>query len=247
MADLAVDDAAVVPFVQAYGDRLAAVVCRILRDFGRRDLVRDDGEVAGLVWTAAFTIRDRAGSWKPGGAAPWSWAFPAIRAAVAREIGHARADVDVDRLIDVAPAADRRRDDVDLDDLAHRHAAFALLRSALGEIGGNPRHAEVHLQYGVQKAMGDPSPAITVGTEFGLSPDNVRQIDRRVRTKVIALAGRDDRFADLRDLPWLTSGRPSASTAGGDAKPGTAAADRCRPITGSGGDDRPTDLAGSAA
>lgn len=208
MADLAVDDAAVIPFVQTYGDRLAALVRTTLIGFGRRDLAADPDEVAGLVWAVGFVLADRAAAWQPDGALPWTWARAAIRSRIARDIGHARADVEVDE-VDVAsggggPSTTPTGEaDLDLAVLAERHPLLALLARALDELGCTERQRDVHLQYRFQKALGDPSPAHTVGAELGLRPDNVRQIDHRVRGRIVALAGRDDRFAPLLALPWL--------------------------------------------
>ena len=218
MADLAVDDATIVSFVRDYGDRLAAVVCATLTGFGRRDLARDPDEVGGLVWSVAFVLADRSASWDPDGALPWTWARAAIRSCIARDIGHARADVEVDALdlADGGPSATPAgAADLDLAALAERHPLFALLGQALDELACTERQREVHLQYRFQKALGDPSPAHTVGAELGLRPDNVRQIDHRVRGRIIALAGSDERFTPLLALPWLggedASGRVTAA------------------------------------
>lgn len=233
MADLAVDDAAAIPFVRAYGDRLAGVVRRILIDFGRRDLARDDAEVNGLVWEAAFVIAERAGAWDPTGALPWSWAYRAIRSVVAGQIGNARTDADVEALDLVDPASTRPGSgaaDVDLARLAADEPAFALLLEALALVGCTERQRDVHLEYRIQKALGDPSPANTVGAAFGLSPANVRQIDRRVRQRIIDLAAEDERFFALRDLPWLTGRTGPPTTDDADQAPPavTAEADLLR-------------------
>jgi hypothetical protein len=47
-----------------------------------------------------------------------------------------------------------------------------------------------------------------VAGQFGIRPDLVRQIDRRTRAKLAALAATDDKFASLQDLPWVTGRRP---------------------------------------
>ena len=69
----------------------------------------------------------------------------------------------------------------------------------------------MHLQYRFQKALGDPSPAHTVGAELGLRPDNVRQIDHRVRNRIIDLADSDERFTPLLALPWLGEAEAGAT------------------------------------
>ncbi len=61
------------------------------------------------------------------------------------------------------------------------------------------------MQYRIQKSLGDHSPAHTVGAEFGLSPDHVRQIDRRMRVRLSRLIDQDPRFAPLAELRWLVA------------------------------------------
>lgn len=259
MADLAVDPAAVVPFVQTYGDRLAGVVCATLTEFGRRDLVRDPDEVGGLVWAVAFVLADRAAAWQPDGALPWSWAKAAIRSQIAREIGHARADVEVDA-VDLDPTglagpagpATAAEADLDLASLAERHPLLALLERALDELPCSDRQREVHLQYRFQKALGDPSPAHTVAAQLGLRPDNVRQIDHRVRGRIIALAARDERFTPLLALPWLGDGHqptPGRVTAADDQDDERRAAGRANrpPADRSATDDPDGSMSRSAA
>lgn len=100
MAAMAEDLAMVVPFLAAYGGRLAGLVRRHLRELGRGDLAADPDTVQGLVLDVGLFLRDHAGSWRPDGALPWTWAWSAIRAIVVEEIGHARADVELERLDD---------------------------------------------------------------------------------------------------------------------------------------------------
>ncbi len=61
----------------------------------------------------------------------------------------------------------------------------------------------MHLEYQVQKALGDRSPANTVGVMFDLSPANVRQIDRRVRRKLSDLQANDSAYTALARLSWV--------------------------------------------
>jgi hypothetical protein len=66
----------------------------------------------------------------------------------------------------------------------------------------------------VQKHLGDPSPAHTVARETGLRPDNVRQIDRRLRVRLQQLAARDATFAPLVGLGWFDDPHPSGTRLG---------------------------------
>jgi len=100
------------------------------------------------------------------------------------------------------PAPPRPTDD--LAGLAAREPVVALLWAAI-QCVASPRDTDVHIQYRIQKRLGDRSPARTVGAEFGLAPDNVRQIDRRVRRKLGLLIERDPTFGALRELPWLAA------------------------------------------
>jgi hypothetical protein len=210
MAALADDLAMVVPFIENHGDRLAGVVRHHLRTLNRGDLAADPDEVGGLVLDVAFFLQAHAGSWRPGGALPWNWAARGIAKLVADHIGHARADVELDRL-DLA--TDRHwaaeTTEVGLEDLG-ADPVVDLLRQALANIVCTDRHREVHIEYRRQAAAGDRSPAHTVGAMFGLTPANVRQIDKRVRNKLKVLAEGDPYFAELADLPWIT-GRRSVS------------------------------------
>ena len=227
MAAMADDQAMVIPFVAEFGDQLASTVRAHLCRFGRRDLARDHDEVTGLVWDVALFLQARAGAWAPGGARPWNWARRGIAKLVADAIGHARADVDLEALDHTRAEIERGSApdpvapsiEVDLADLVGE-PRVALLRRALEAIDCRRRDRLVHVEYRLQWAYGDPSPANTVGELFGLRPDHVRQIDRRVRTRLQALARGDATYAPLADLPWLTGLRPTPER---DPNPGMAA------------------------
>jgi hypothetical protein len=201
------DQAMVVPFVQAFGDRLAGNVRYHLRQLNRRDLAADTDEVQGLVWDVALFLQERAGAWQPGVALPWNWARRGIAKVIVDAIGHARADVDIE-MFDLAPDESSApvSSDVGLADLAG-NPVVALLIRALDEIGCSDRDRQIHIEYRRQWGSGDPSPANTVGRAFRLRPDHIRQIDRRVRTRLSALADTRPEYAALADLPWLSSQR----------------------------------------
>ena len=132
------DAAAVFPFVDTFGPDLARMIRAQLRSYGRLDLVHDADELTGLVQSAAFEILDRAGSWDPTGAPPWVWAANAIRAAVAREIGHALVDLDEERFENHAAQAGSNGGRLDLDELAVSDARFGLFRDAIAPSPATP-------------------------------------------------------------------------------------------------------------
>jgi hypothetical protein len=217
----------VVELVDDFGGQLRAAVHRHLRSFGRHDLVGRSDDVDYLVWTAALVVLDRAASWDPAGAMPWTWADKAIRSAIGQDIGHATLPFD-----DVDPYGDAPNapppppppphaaggdlpvaagsDDglAELRALGRYDDRFLLLVEALG-IVGRARDRAAHVQYGVQKHLGDPSPALTVGREMGLRPDHVRQIDRRMRVRLQRLAQDDPRYGPLIGLGWFDPPHPA--------------------------------------
>ena len=200
------DPHAVFAFVDELGDRLRSGVRAQLRSYGRADLLRDPDELEHLVLTAAFEIHDRAASWQPDGAMPWVWAAAAIRAAIAREIGHACVDVDPDRLVEAAgvDAVVDLAAEVDLDALAGREPRFDLFRRAV-KLSTTRRDQAVVEQYLVQQALGDPSPSHTVAAEFELTPACVRQVVARARRRVRALKAADERYRGLAADGWLAA------------------------------------------
>ena len=163
----------------------------------------------GLTLDACDVVFRRAGGWKPGGAAPWNWAHKAIRAEVARSIGH--------RVVEFNPDHDDRDSEVghhggvvsdlaadDLGVLINRNPRVGLLDQAIRSVGSE-RDQLVYWEYRIQQGMGDPSPAHTVGARFGLKPDNVRQLCRRHGKKVWSIVATDRMFAELRDHGWFAA------------------------------------------
>ena len=75
-----------------------------------------------------------------------------------------------------------------------------LLFEAL-ELVLSERDRQLFLEVEVQQALGDRSPATTVGPMLGMQPAAVRQQYRRARLRLRRLAGTDPRYAPLADLP----------------------------------------------
>ncbi len=208
MCRLAADDpAAVWSLIEDFGDDLAKVARSVISAAGRRDALTDPGRVEGLVVDIALHLFHEAASWDPqGGALPWVWARRAIEKIVWADLGHRSVELDDlvrDRSGPAVEAAEPWAGvDLTLVDVAAVDPAVARLVEAIGLVG-SPRDAAVHTEYRVQRAAGDPSPANTVAAEFGLRPDNVRQIDARMRRKLRHLAETDSTYSEIGDLRWL--------------------------------------------
>ncbi|MDY7102049.1 MAG: hypothetical protein S0880_12745, partial [Actinomycetota bacterium] len=158
------------------------------------------------VMSLVFELEALAPGWDPDGALPWVWGRRALRAAVVSEAGHPSVDLD-----DAEAAAECRAGpgaepvaaaEVSLAELAGRDGRVALLVEAI-DLVGSARDAAVHTEFRIQRAAGDPSPSHTVADATRLRPDNVRQIDCRMRRKLRRLVDRDPRYAPLSDLAWL--------------------------------------------
>ena len=197
------DQAAVVEFIERYMAQLVGTVRRIVTD-SHIDLWTVRDELEGLAIDAGFVIADAAGAWRADGALPWTWAYSAIRARVLAVFG---IPVDADGERDVADAAVPPVVATPaLDDLADGHPVVRLWLDGLDAVA-TERNAEVHRQFQTQKALGDPSPAVTVAAMTGLSAANVRKINQRVCQRLSELRRSDERFAALVELPWVPVGR----------------------------------------
>jgi len=201
MALMAVGDhAALFPFINEFGAELAGTVRRLLVSLNRPDVARNREDVDYLVQSTAFVLFDRSAAWDPQGALPWTWAERAIRAEIVRWLGHPA--VEWDNQTHGTTQVDAVMVTPDLIDLADDHNEVKQLLIALKAIASE-RDAQVHLEYQVQKALGDRSPANTVGAMFDLSPANVRQVDRRVRQKLSELRANNSAYAVLARLSWV--------------------------------------------
>ena len=89
MARLAAGDMeAMFDLSDEYGHRIRGVVRRIVEATGRRDILNDPDEIDGLKMDAVLIVVGYAGTWKPWGALPWTWAYKAIEEVVWSGIGH---------------------------------------------------------------------------------------------------------------------------------------------------------------
>lgn len=194
------DGAALFGLIDAYGDELARTV-RVIAAKRRARLTADD--VDELVVEAALAVQAVAGAWRADGAPPWVWANGRIRAAVDRHLGQWADELDHERHAgqEAAPAPSGSEDPVEacLARLAAGDRRVALLDEAL-ELVASRRDRLVFVELGIQVALGDPSPAVTVGALYGMKPASVRQQSRRTKLRLRALAETEPRFGPLADL-----------------------------------------------
>ena len=201
------DRAAMFSLAHEFGPEIVRAVRMHLRSLGVERLDRE--ELDGLAIDACEVLYDLAGTWRPeGGALPWVWAGHRLRGIASRYVGQHADPLDADEVAEVpapAPAPSSEPDELDLlEVLARTNSECALLQEALVRVT-TPRNRAIFLALRLQEALGDRSPAVTVGQEFGLRPDAVRQIKHRTRQRLQALADDDPRFQPLADLPLLVA------------------------------------------
>jgi DNA-directed RNA polymerase specialized sigma24 family protein len=190
-----------------FGGPIRATVRRLLRRLGVDAASPEDHD--GLVIDACLELQGCAGAWDPeGGALPWVWAERRLLAVVSRWVGqHADTLEDrgetIERMVASGPGSSSEPTAVEV--LARLdHPTCALLREAL-EAVASQRDRVILLEVGLQRSLGDASPAVTIGPHVGLRPDAVRQVLRRVRQRLSALAASEPRFAPIFDLELLAT------------------------------------------
>jgi len=188
-----------------FGGPIRAWVRRLLRRLGVDSIPAT--ELDGLVIDACLELQACAASWDPeGGALPWVWAERRLLAVVSRWVGQHGDSLD-DRedavaLMVASPVG--RGAEPGVIELLERldDPTCRLLREAL-EAVASVRDREIVLEVGLQRSLGDASPAVTIGPSVGLRPDAVRQVLRRVRRRLHELAEAEPRYAALTDLALL--------------------------------------------
>ncbi|MCP3938738.1 MAG: hypothetical protein GY708_25605 [Actinomycetia bacterium] len=180
------DVGAMAEFRICFGANLKAAARWHARQFG---WTLDEGDVASMATQFALEIADRAASWQPGRALPWTWASRRFREVVRLEWKTEAADWDYDALPDHAHPRLSASTDPDVIDLVHELAdedarVRALLEWTENE-GISARDLKVWIEFRQQKNQGDPSPSKTVAGMTGLSPSNVRQVAHRVTTRAV--------------------------------------------------------------
>lgn len=204
------DTGALFELYAGFGDAIG----RMLRaEFGSLGVERvDPAEIDGLILDACIDLSGRAGSWDPTrGVTPWTWARLRLRTLVVGYLGQftdtlpeeGPAETPAAAMVGGGDGALAEPDAVSLlRSLAGRRPELRLLQEGLDLVSAPPQQA-ILLEVKVQAALGDPSPAVTVGRMTGVRPDTVRQIVKRLLDRLRHLAMADPRFAPLADLPLL--------------------------------------------
>lgn len=206
------DPAGLSPFYTEFWAQLATQMRRHLRAVGVDGIGRDD--LDGLVMEASLLLFSSAAAWSPaGGALPWIWARPRLRALVTSFVGQHAEVFDPER-VDSASVLDHgafgmvahaEADDDPVQTLGRLAASDPLchlLVTALNEVG-SPRDQTILLEMRMQALSGDPSPAVTVARQLDMRPEAVRQAAHRVSARLKSVAAREPRFRPLGGLALL--------------------------------------------
>lgn len=173
-------------FRVAFDDRLVAAARWHAARFG---WFPDEVSVASLATQFALEIFDKAASWKPGLATPWTWMSRRFREIVRCERKVESCDLAFDETLAQTATIQGVPDDRDVLDvlrkLAGRETRAQSLLAWSDEAGVNDRDLRVWIEFRQQKHQGDPSPSLTVSAMAGLSPANVRQIAHRVTKRAL--------------------------------------------------------------
>mgnify|MGYP001158591352 FL=1 len=194
---------------ERYGHRIRGVIRRIVKKTGRRDILNDPDEIEGLTTDAILIVVGYAGTWKPWGALPWTWAYKAIEEVVWSGIGHRVTELEEWHQGEVrvqASGTSPRGLRVDhVFQMADSRPELKLFLDVLGE-EASERDVGVVLEYELQKAEGVRAPSETTAILTGLTAPNVRKIASRTRKKMIRRVGTDPALAVLEGFWFLSDG-----------------------------------------
>ena len=172
------------------------IVLDALRSTGRSfgaDVVED------AVSDAYVALVHRAGSWRAdGGAAPWNWARAMVRDCAFRALGVLHEDIDeLDDPDDAAALAvglDGERsaptpppveDPLTVfERLARLDPAVAAKLAEFRRAVPRDRDLRIHLRLMLERAEGNPRPAVTVAADEGMTPAAVRQVAHRTERRL---------------------------------------------------------------
>ena len=166
MAAMATDPAAVFALTNEFHPELARTVRSLMRMDGRELTPEDTND---LVMDAALALTEVAGSWRPDGALPWTWAKARIRSTIrATMFGPRPVDPHDIAIADIVEAdsdeGSRPGGQAEEPDwrgaliavaTQHRHGNV-VMKVLMEDI--SERNCAVFLQYLVQQDMGDPEP-----------------------------------------------------------------------------------------
>lgn len=207
MSSLAAGDMeALFDLTDGYGHRIRGVVRGIVRKTGRRDILDDADEVDGLTMEAVLIVVQNAGTWKPWGALPWSWAYRAIEKAVWDGIGHRVTELEEwhqgEGRVSASGSSFRGILIHDVVRLAEARPELALFLNVLADVASE-RDVEVVLEYELQKTEGAQAPSETTALLTGLKSANVRKIASRIRNKMIQRVATDPALVVLEGFWFL--------------------------------------------
>ena len=202
---------------ELYGEFYDAMAGAVRKEYRRLGIDRPHpDDVSGLVLDACVDLFERAGSWAPAhGVLPWTWARFRIRALVGASVGQFADELPdggppeaaAGALAAVGGSGGGDGDAVAvavLEQLAGRLGELRLLKEGLDRVG-RLEQQQILLEVKLQAALGDPSPAVTVGRETGMRPDAVRQTVKRLLDRLRRLAATEPRFAPLAELHLLAA------------------------------------------
>jgi hypothetical protein len=197
------DGAALVELIDCARSPMAAAVRSVAA--ARRARLSAD-EVDELVVEVALVLAEHAGGWSPeGGAPPWVWARHQVARVVDAHLGQFADPLeDAERTLGAVASEISAESEVEVlvARLAGRHPDIALLEEAVRRVATD-RDRTLFWETVLQQAMGDPSPATTVGRSLGVTPAVVRQQHRRIRVRIARLAEAEPRYASVGRLPLV--------------------------------------------
>ncbi|MEO6317788.1 MAG: hypothetical protein ABIP36_03300 [Acidimicrobiales bacterium] len=166
------------------------LTCMLRAEDRRIDFRIGDDDVFDLTLDAAIDLAKLARSWDPDGALLWVWARRRIAGLVHGHIGVFADGLD-DTVLDIeAPSlrdAEGQPREV-LRSLALSHPAARRLDRGLDAV--TERDADIYLRVQLEKAVGNRSPAVTIGVECDLRPAAVRKVVQRVLERLADVAER---------------------------------------------------------
>ncbi|GIU85362.1 MAG: hypothetical protein KatS3mg008_2137 [Acidimicrobiales bacterium] len=187
------------------GSQVGRFVRRVLREEGRPDLERDASEVTGLVLDVCTHLAERIDRWDPEGAPPWLWAERSLKRLIREQIGcpttpdwadsdHAQRGTGGSRTYEHGASADLCEDlpswaPVELHRACLRateeqRRAIRLWIDVVTREATSERDAQVHVEYQTLLHDGHPAPSGAVAERYGMTANNVRQVDYRLRRRI---------------------------------------------------------------